>query len=402
MHGVIEPVSRIAQRPGVAFLCLWSGVLNATATSPLSPALPSIAAELGGGVDGSFVAQMVQSVSAIGMILGATIAGYGSERFGRRAVMMASALLFIVAGMAGLVLANLTALIVSRALTGLASGAMLATSYAIAGENFVGDARNRILGFCGGAGAFATLLLLGVAGYMVEGLGWRSVFSLYALGFVILPVLLRSLHPGASVRTTRSGLGWGPILRLWPLWLLQIGFSIGVFMSVVQVPFIAASKGIVDAKTISLLVATTSVSGTGIAIAYGFLRRFLDVRGMLSFIALAFGSGLLVCAFAASLPMFLLGTMILGFGAGSLEPTIISRAFQDTPEPLHDRAAGTSISTLFLGQFLNPIAVYPMAATGGIGFAAITFGCIYLLAAVPFLLPRGGGRFAFRDGSGSH
>lgn len=81
-HSPTSPARLIRERPGVVFVCLWAGVLNATATAPLSPALPAIAAEIGGGTDGSFLAQMVQSVSAIGMIAGATVAAMAASGWG--------------------------------------------------------------------------------------------------------------------------------------------------------------------------------------------------------------------------------------------------------------------------------------------------------------------------------
>ncbi|OCC23609.1 hypothetical protein MB02_10590 [Croceicoccus estronivorus] len=386
------PNTTIAGRPGIAFVCLWAGVLNATATAPLSPALPAIANELGGGADGSFVAQMIQTISAIGMIVGAAFAGYVSEWLGRRLVILAGAVIFLVAGCAGLVLTDLNLLIASRALTGVASGAMLATSYAVVGEHFIGDARNRILGFCGGAGAFAALVLLNISGVMVDALGWRSVFALYLLGIVIIPFAFFSMYKGTVPKTDDAPLGWMPILRLWPLWLLQIGFAIGVYMSVIQVPFIAAAKGISNASMIGLLVATTSVSAMCVALLYGTIRRFLDVKGMFVLISMAFAAGLLICAKSNGLLPFFIGTVVLGFGAGSLEPTIISRALHEIPERLHDRAAGTAISTLFLGQFLNPIVVYPLVAADGVAFATTVFGLIYAAVGALFLLAIGMGR----------
>jgi MFS family permease len=353
--------------------------MNATGTAPISAALPSIALEIGGGVHGAFVAQMVQTLSAIGMIAGAALAGYVSEWFGRRMVMLIATLAFILSGLAGLIASDIVSLASSRAITGFSSGVVLTTSYAVAAEHFQGDARNRILGFCSGGGAFASILLLAAAGPMVDAFGWRSIFWLFLLGLSVLPFILVHMHKGLPPRAVGEPLSWGPILALWPIWLVQIAFAVGVYMSVLQVPFIATTKGIVSASTISLLVATTSVAATAVGAFYGLIRRVLDVRGMFVLIAATFGFGLLICAGATSIGLFLVGAAILGIGAGALEPTTLSIAFRRTPETLHDRAAGAGVSTLFVGQFLNPLAVYPLVVIGGVNFAAGAFGVAYLV-----------------------
>lgn len=381
----MEGVTRIRDRKSVAFTCVWISGINSAVAVALSPALPGMAAELGSGKDGEFLAQMIQTLPAIGMIIGAGLAGYFSERIGRRAVLLFAVALFTLSGAACFMAPDLTMLIISRAVQGVIAGVMLTTSYAVVAEYFSGPAQLRMLGFCGGAGALASILILLVAGPMVDAFGWRSVFLLFLLAALAMPFAFSGMHAGLPQGEAPVALSWRPIFALWRVWLLQIAFTIAMFMSVIQVPFLATAKGVVSASTISLLVATTSVSATLIAIFYGSIRRLLDVQGMFVLMSLAFGAGLLTCGVASGLPLFLLGAVILGIGAGSVEPTIMSRAFSETPELLHDRVAGAAIATLFAGQFLNPIVVHPVTQFGGIEFAARTFGVLYLVGALLFL-----------------
>lgn len=347
-----------------------------------------MAAEFGADRDGQFLAQIIQTLPAVGMILGAGISGYLSERFGRRAVLVLTIALFTLSGAAGFLTPNISSLVLSRAVQGIVAGIMLTTSYAVVAEYFSGAARLRMLGFCGGAGAFASILILFAAGPMVDSFGWRSVFLLFLLGGVAVPFALAGMHAGLPQSGARVELSWRPILALWRVWLLQIAFTIAMFMSVIQVPFLASAKGVVSASTISLLVATTSISATIVAVSHGAIRRVIDARGMFVLMSLAFGIGLLICGLATGLPLFLLGAIVLGVGAGSVEPTIMSRAFSETPELLHDRVAGAAVATLFAGQFLNPIVVHPVTTFGGIEFAARTFGFAYVAAGLLFLLSR--------------
>jgi MFS family permease len=373
----------------VALVCIGISGINSGVAVALSPALPSIAQELGGGNDARFVAQMIQTLPALAIVVGAAAAGYAAERWGRRLVTFAAVMLFTLAGLAGLAMPDLGTLVASRVAHGLAAGVMITTSYALVGEYFQGLARNRMLGFCAASGSFTTILMLAAGGPMVDHLGWRSVFLLFLPAAFLLPFILGSMRPGLPPRNDAVPLSWKPIAALWPLGLLQVAYTIGMFMSVIQVPFIATAKGIASASTISLLVATTSAAATSAALVHGWLRRFLDFRGMFVLMSAAFGGGLLICAGAQHLAGLLLGAAALGIGAGSLEPTLVARALNETAAALHDRAAGAAMATLFLGQFLNPVVVGPVAAIGGVSFAAAAFGTAYLAAGAIFIMSIG-------------
>lgn len=390
-------VRRIREQKGVAFVCIWASGMNSAVAVALSPALPSIAREFGGAGDGAFIAQLIMTLPAIAMILGAALAGYASEWLGRRLVLLLTGSAFAITGTAGLFTPDLVTLAISRGLLGFASGMMVTTSYAVVAEYFDGNARNRMLGYCGACGALSTIVLLALAGPMVDTIGWRSIFILFLPVVAMIPFILTAMHRELPNRVASEPLSWRPILAAWPLWLLQIGYTIGMYMSVIQIPFVAAAKGIVSASTISLLVATTSAFATLVAVLHGRLRLYLDFKGMFLLMSLAFGLGLLISVHAGTLPVLMIGAALLGLGAGSVEPTIMSRALAETPEPLHDRAAGAAIAALFAGQFLNPVAVYPLAVIGGIDFALVCFAIAYLAAGGVFIV-----MMARRPRSGPH
>ncbi len=377
--------TRIRDRGGIAFACIWISGVNAGVAVALSPALPAMAKEFGHGADGAFIAQMIQTLPAVAMILGAAFCGYASETIGRRVVMLVTAVLFLVSGVAGLFLPTLELIILSRVIQGAVAGALVTASYAAVAEYFQGAARARMLGYCAGFGSFSSILFLLAAGAMVDAFGWRSVFALFLTQLITLPFLVFSLPQERPARETGAALSWGPILAVWPVWLLQIVFTIGMYMSVIQVPFVASAKGVISASTIGLLVSTTSVVATLASLFHGNFRRYLDYGGMLVLIAAAFGLGLLICANASDMAALFLGAAVLGVGAGSVEPTIMARALNRTPEPLRDRAAGAGLAALFAGQFLNPVAAFPLIAIGGVAFAISSFGFMYLALSAVFL-----------------
>jgi MFS family permease len=319
------------------------------------------------------------------MILGAALAGYLSERWGRRLVMISALMAYAISGGSGLLADTLPLLVGSRLVLGLAAGVMLTTSYAMMGEYFEGAARERMLGFGSALGSLSAIANLLIAGPLVDAFGWRAPFVLYLPALLIAPAALIGMHSGkANAASTK--LSWRPVLALWPFLGLLTLYTVGMYMSVIQTPFLVAARGLGDATQIGFLVATTSFVAAICAFAYGFLRPLLGFHGLFGMISLGLAAGMLVSVSADSLAPFVLGCALLGLGAGLIEPAIASAVLTRTQEPLHDRAMGAVIMALFLGQFLNPIVLRPLRELGGIDLVFTFSGAAYLALGALFLL----------------
>ena len=148
----------------------------------MAPALPRMAEHFAAERDGALFAQLVMTVPAVLLIVSATFAGLIAERIGRRRVLVAALVLFVLAGTAGLYAPDATTLIASRLLLGLAGGAVLTSSLSLAGDFPEGGARERVLGFAGAGGAAGAIVALNAGGWLVDTAGWRGPFALYGLG----------------------------------------------------------------------------------------------------------------------------------------------------------------------------------------------------------------------------
>ena len=373
--------------PAIVIICLGCAWLGTVIAVALSPALPFIAREFGHGANGASIAQLLQTLPAITMILGAGGAGYLSERWGRRIVMTGALLAYALSGAAGLFADTLPLLVVSRLILGLAGGVMLTTSYAMIGEYFEGPKRERIIGFAAALGSLSAILHLLIAGPLVDAYGWRAPFILYLPALALVPFALIGMH---SNRTAAAAslvkLSWGPVVAHWPLLLLLTAYTVGMYMSVIQSPFLVVAHGLGDATMIGRLVATTSLVAAACSFAYGFLRPRVGFSGMFVMISAGFAAGMLICVTAGSLPIFALGGALMGLGSGLIEPAIASAVLARTPEPLHDRAMGAVIMALFLGQFLNPVVLRPLNEIGGIDLVFVATGLAYLVGAALFLI----------------
>lgn len=177
-------------------LCFLIVLLDGFDTAAIGYIAPSLVAEW--GVERPALAPVL-SAALFGLAGGALSAGLLADRFGRKAVLVGSVLVFGAACLASSFSGSLDQLVVLRFLTGLGLGAAMPNAVTLTSE-YCPEGRRAVLTnamFCGfplGA-AFGGFL----AAWMIPQFGWRSVLVLGGAAPLLLAVLLVLLLP-ESVR----------------------------------------------------------------------------------------------------------------------------------------------------------------------------------------------------------
>lgn len=352
----------------------------------VAPALPAMAADFSSGQDGALFAQMIMTMPAIMLIIGAPLASLLCERIGIRATFLAAAALFTLAGSAGMLVDGFAELAASRLLLGLAGGAIQTCTLALVGRWYDEDARHAILGWMVSLASAVAIGGLVIGGGLVDLIGWRGPFALYLLGaglLLLVAVVVERHAPGEDVPDHG---GFAPLLPLWPFYLAILGLTLAMFMPGIQGPFLIVEHGNMSATASALIIAASPIGAVLSSASFAALRRRMSEYAVLAITALLMGGGCLIAAASGGTVMLILGFAVVGLGAGLVEPNIGSIILGRSPHALHARASSLMISAMFLGQFLNPLAANPMrggfgtwGAFVGIGGATLIAGLITLL-----------------------
>ena len=133
------------------------------------------------------------SMTFVGMTLGALLAGFLGDRYGRRFTYQLNLLIFGAAALVSAVAPDMNTLIVLRFVMGLGLGAEVVVGYSIMAEFFPSAIRGRW------SGMMATVVTSGLpvsallAWLLVPTFGWRVMFLLGALGSAVAWALRRAL-----------------------------------------------------------------------------------------------------------------------------------------------------------------------------------------------------------------
>src|SRR5690348_17025398 len=88
----------------------------------ISPALPQMAAAFSGVQNAAFLVKMVLTIPALMIAVCSPVAGRLIDRHGRLKILRLSLVLYAIAGTSGFYLDNLYAILISRAILGIAVG----------------------------------------------------------------------------------------------------------------------------------------------------------------------------------------------------------------------------------------------------------------------------------------
>lgn len=391
------PRAAAASVPGIAqsVTLLCANALTIMAATAISPALPAIEAHFADHADAALLTRLLVTVPALVIACLAPAAGAFADRFGRRPLLVASVLVYAIAGLAGLLLDGLESLLVSRAFLGAGVAGILTASTALVGDLYVGQRRDRFIArqtaFTGVGG-----LVFVMAGGTLAQIGWRASFAIYAVAVVVLVAVLVYLKEPVRCTEARGGEYAGPVS--WPalcLLLLAAVFNSLIFYLVpTQLPFLLNSLGIQAAGVIGLTLGAFNLTFAISSLAYMHLRRAVGDIGCfgVGFAVMACGFGAISCAGSAY--GVLTGQLVAGLGMGAVMPSLMSNAMGLAPTALRGRIAGGLTAGIFIGQFLSPfvsqvwIRHFGYAVTFAHG--ALLLALVGVIACLMTVLTRGG------------
>jgi EmrB/QacA subfamily drug resistance transporter len=206
-HTPAGPPISLRRRRAITGGLLLGMSLGALEATVVGTAMPTVIATLGGLAHYSWVfsAYLLTSTASV------PIWGRLSDLYGRRRMYVTGIVIFLIGSMLSGASTSMTALIVSRAIQGLGTGAIIPLSMTIIGELYTLAERARTQALFSGVWGLASIAGPLVGGYITDAMSWRWVFYLnLPFGLMCMAVLLLAYpatRGAAAVRVDWLGAG---------------------------------------------------------------------------------------------------------------------------------------------------------------------------------------------------
>jgi MFS family permease len=314
----------------------------------------------------------------------APFAGLVADRYGRRWILLAGVVLFVIAGCAGLFLPDLPTIFASRLVLGLAVALIMTAQTALIGDYFTGDDRSALSGLQISARNFGGLVFISLAGWFAA-ISPRLPFVIYGVAALFLPLMWKVIKdtsrtspaPQAGLEVSSSHpSSWVLVFAL--LVLLQAVTNMIFFVMPTQLSFFFAAAGYSSPVMTASALGILMLSGGSLALLYSRVQRAIGYIGVF---ALGYGAmtlGFVLLALAATPLAWFVGAAAVGAGYALVSPSFVTHALGLAPLRWRGTAGGVLTASVFIGQFVSPLVSTPMIAT--YGYESLFHGTALLVA----------------------
>ncbi len=367
---------------------LLASTLTVMAGATIAPSLPAMESYFREVENVEFWVRLVLTIPALAIVIGSPIAGQLVDRFGRKPLLIGSAILYGLGGSSGFLLDSLFAILAGRALLGLGVAGVMVSATTLIADYYQGESRANFMGWQAAFMGFGGVIFLTLGGYLADA-NWRFPFSIYLFAWMLLPLIILSVYePQRSQNNTAASIAEASSSRL-PSKLLGLIYASMLLMQVVfylipvQLPFYLVEMTGASASQSGLAIAFCTLFSAFASMAYGKIKQRYSLIVILALSFALMGIGNIIIGSASIYSLVLLGLVIAGMGLGLLIPNLNVWLSAEVPNSLRGRALGGLTTFMFLGQFLSPLATQPVNNSFGIaatyGIAGVTLTVLGLL-----------------------
>ena len=345
----------------VACLVLLSA-LGSFVNDMYTPALPAMCRFFGCSVS---LGQMGLTMGMAGLALGQFILGPVSDRIGRRPVLVASIVLFIVSAVVSVFSPSIHVFNLCRLFQGIGASGGYFLARTISADVYQGSALARLMALIGAINGIAPASAPVIGGITSDAFGWKGVFVLLAIFAVFLlfaaPVLKESLPVAKRVSGPwmKSFSGYGALLRNRPF-IIHIcfkGTALGMlFAYISSSPFILQSHYGLSQTSYGLVIGFNAIfmaAGSMLALKFKPFKKAAYTGAVVMAVGVLAESVALYCIH--SILLYEIFSIVMLFGLGLIFTTANTLAMNEGRESAGEASALLGISGYVVGAAVSPI-----------------------------------------------
>ncbi|XHH10537.1 MAG: MFS transporter [Candidatus Bathyarchaeia archaeon] len=374
------------------FIILAAGTLAVMAGSIISPVIALMQANLQGANENNI--RFVITTHALFIAMFSPIFGSLIDKIGPKKPFALGLILYGIAGASGLFISDITTMIISRAVLGIAVAAIANPLIVLILNAYKGEECNKVMGWQASAASLGGVIwpLLGGA---LGILAWNLPFGIYLAG---IPVGLLALFfvPDVSkkeveLKKAAEKVSVLQTLKQKPFILAIYGLGLWTMMllytNVTFIPQLLSNNfSINNSLVISLFISAMGIAAATTAVLYKTIKSKLSFNTIILTALILWTVVFVVLSQILSIVPVIFTVVVFGVGQGLTIPTLNLWVGELTNTCARGRIVSYLTSFLFIGQFLPPIIFNPIFSTLGFSGVFLTAGLTCAVLAGLFLI----------------
>jgi MFS family permease len=362
----------------VTVLSLSLIMLSSTAISPIlaviAKAFPLVSKES---------IQLLLVVPCIVMIPFTLASGVVASRVSKKLLVVLGLTLFSIGGLAPVFVNSFPLIMVSRVVLGIGLGILYPFMAGLIADFFSGPEFNSMMGLQSAMGSVGGILAAMIPGFLCT-MNWHYAFLYHGIGLLILLLVLLGLPEPEKIRQEKDKATAGKASLPLSIYILSAATLVsGIFVNsfFTNAALVIDTDRLGSTESSGIVIALFTVGSLFTGISFGKISRLFQQLSSPLGVA-ATGLGLLLVAYAYSLPLFITGTVIAGLGFGLFVPSVFADIGRRAPKSLNALAFALCFVCANVGGFLTPIVLMSagrLFGASGVGRFAFLFSATCLL-----------------------
>ena len=358
------------------YTILSISLLTVMAGAAIAPALGVISAHFEGR--NPLLIQLIVSLPALFIILTNLVFPWLCRLMKTRTLALVGLGLYVLSGSGAFFVDNIWMLLVFRALMGVSVGMIMPLSTGLLAYYFQPEEQAGLMGLSAAMNQMGGVVATFMAG-VLAGISWNYAFLVYLLGLIAIALVVLFL-PNERLQG-RGGISLSLLKRFHPS---VVGmFLVMVLFFIYPTNFALTASGTLSEMGVTLTMVGLDLVAFLVGLVFGALmKRF---AAQMKYVApLGFAAGYLCLAAGSGAMWLLTGSAFIGIANGIGVPYLNTIGSVKAGKEAATTVMPLLSAALYLGQFLSPLIVSPIASATGMSPYSVGLGiaALYLLQAV--------------------
>ena len=357
------------------YTILSISLLTVMAGAAIAPALGVISAHFEGR--NPLLIQLIVSLPALFIILTNLLFPWLCRMMKTCTLALTGLALYVLSGAGAFFVDNIWLLLVLRALMGVSVGMIMPLSTGLLAYYFPPEEQAGLMGLSAAMNQMGGVVATFLAG-MLAGISWNYAFLVYLLG--LIAVILVALFLPNERLSGRGGVSLSLLRRFHPS---VVGmFLVMVLFFIYPTNFALTASGTLSEMGVTLTMAGLDVVALLVGLCFGALmKRFASPMKYVA--PLGYAAGYLCLTAGSGIVSLLAGSALIGIANGIGVPYLNTIGSVKAGKEAATTVMPLLSAALYLGQFLSPLIVSPVASAAGTSpyTIGVAIALIYILQA---------------------